>query len=438
MHLTHDQLSPALARPVMRSAVFLNEAAAQHPEALSLAAGRPFDDFFDPADLVDHLNAFEQHLVDSGLGRSEITRLLFQYGRTAGHIQDLIASQLANDEGMHIDPAALVVTVGAQEGMFITLQALCHRPQDVLLVASPCYIGMLGVAELLGVPVVPVPEGEHGLDPTEVARVAAEVRADGRTPRAFYLVPTGSNPSGRTMPLPQRHRLLAVAEEADLLLLEDDPYGFLTDGPEWVPTLKALDTAQRVIHIGTFAKTCYPGARVGYVVADQRVHHADGRISLLSDELALIRSMVTVNTSAVSQAVIGGMLVRADCSLRKINTERVAHYRSNLALLLDCLDQGLPEARRLDLGISWTAPDTGFFVVIRVPFSVDEALLIRSAEEYGVLWTPMSYFYPGEGGTEELRVSCSALSPTDLAEAVRRLTRFLDDTASAVRTTTRG
>ncbi|MFI8886194.1 PLP-dependent aminotransferase family protein [Streptomyces sp. NPDC053813] len=438
MYLSHDELSPALGHPVMRSAVFLNEIAARHPKALSLAAGRPFDDFFDPADITGHLAAFEQYLTAEGLDRSEITRRLFQYGRTAGHIHELIARLLLNDESMEVDPAAVVVTVGAQEGMFITLRALCHRPEDVLLVTAPCYIGMLGVAELLGVTVVPVPEGEHGLDPAEVARVAAEVRADGRTPRALYVVPTASNPSGLTMPEHQRRRLLDVAEAADFLVIEDDPYGFLADGPDRVPTLKTLDTRRRVIHIGTFAKTCFPGARVGYVVADQEVRHPDGRRSLLADELALIRSMITVNTSAVSQAVIGGMLVRCDCRLRQANAERIAHYRDNLALLLSCLDHGLPEARRRALGISWNTPDTGFFVVVRVPFAADEALLARSAEEYGVLWAPMSYFHPGQGGTNELRVCCSSLAPADLEEATRRLLLLLTDTASASSAATKG
>jgi (S)-3,5-dihydroxyphenylglycine transaminase len=430
MELSQTDLLPALSDPVLESATFLNEIAARHPAAISLAAGRPYDDFFDPAELVENLHAYQEYLVtDRGLGPTEVTRQLFQYGRTAGNIHELVARTLANDEGMRVDPESIVVVTGAQEGMLITARALCHGPRDVLLVTSPCYIGMLGAAKLLGVDVVPVPEGEHGLEPNAVAQVVRTVRAEGRVPRALYLVPNFSNPSGHTLSEATRRELLALADQADLLLIEDDPYGFLAAPADRVPALKTLDTRGRVVHIGTFAKTCFPGARVGYVVADQTVRRADGSATSLADELSLIRSMITVNTSAVAQAVIGGALVRADCRLRAANAERVAFYRANLDLLLSTLDQLLPVGRRRELGISWNTPTAGFFVVVRTPFVVDDELLAISAREYGVLWTPMSYFYPDGGGGKELRVSCSATAPADLTEGVRRLVRMLTERA---------
>ncbi|RSM77794.1 PLP-dependent aminotransferase family protein [Kibdelosporangium aridum] len=428
--LSHTTLCPALGDPVLESATFLNEIASRHPTAISLAAGRPYDDFFDPAELTANLQAYQEYLADAlGMDRTQITRRLFQYGRTAGHIHELIARTLANDEDMHVDPESIVVVTGAQEGMLITVRALCHGPGDVLLVASPCYIGMLGAAKLLGVDVVPVPEGEHGLEPDAVAQVVRNVRAEGRVPKALYLVPNFSNPSGHTLPEARRRDLLALAEREDLLLIEDDPYGFLADPEHRVPALKTLDTSERVIHIGTFAKTCFPGARVGYVVAGQTVRKADGSVTSLAGELSLIRSMITVNTSSVAQAVIGGALIRADCRLREANAGRITFYRDNLRLLLSTLDDLIPAQRRLELGISWNVPDAGFFVIVRVPFVVDDELLAVSADEYGVLWTPMSYFYPGGEGGKELRVGCSALSPADLTEGVRRLAQLLTDRA---------
>ncbi|MEU4620076.1 PLP-dependent aminotransferase family protein [Actinoplanes sp. NPDC023801] len=419
-----DRLFAALADPVLSSAALLNEIASRHPEAISLAAGRPYDGFFEPAELGGLIDEYRRYLsVEQGLPEAEITRRLFQYGRTAGHINELVARNLELDHDIRVDPASVVVLAGAQEGMVAVTRALCTGPGDVLLVTSPCYIGMLGAAKLLGVEVAAVPERPDGLAAADVAAVADRVAATGRRPVALYLVPTFSNPSGHTLTLAQRHELLAVAASRRLLLIEDDPYGFLAGPQERVPALKALDPGRHVVHLGTYAKTCFPGARVGYVVADQRVRTADGRRGLLADEIALIRSMITVNTSAVSQAVVGGLLLRGGGRLREANRERIAHYRRNLEVLLDALNRSFPPGS----GVSWTRPAAGFFVVLRVPFVADDAKLAESATRYGVLWTPMSYFYPDGGPRHELRLSCSALDPGQIEEGVRRLAALVRD-----------
>src|SRR5690606_13203770 len=193
-----------------------------------------------------------------------------------------VAATIANDDGIEVSPESIVVTVGAQEGMLLALRALVRDPRDVLLVSSPCYVGITGAARLLDVAVEPVPE--H--DPDAVRAVAARLRADGRRPRALYLVPDFANPSGRRLSHSEREQVLAVAAAEDLLLLEDNPYGLFSVTDEHPPTLKALDSDRRVIYLGSFAKTCFPGARVGYVVADQLVTGADGSTTLLADALA--------------------------------------------------------------------------------------------------------------------------------------------------------
>ncbi|MEV7230538.1 PLP-dependent aminotransferase family protein [Polymorphospora sp. NPDC051019] len=431
LELRAADLCAALSDPVIESATFLNEIASRHPAAISLAAGRPYDGFFDPGEITGLVDEYVRHLRAEGLDDAAVTRHLFQYGRTAGHIHELVARTVANDTGLVVDPESVVVVTGAQEGMFITARALCAGPDDVLLVPTPCYIGMLGAASLLDVTVVGVPEGPGGLRPADVAATAARVRAAGRTPRALYVVPNFANPSGHTMSTPDREALLAVAREQRLLLVEDDPYGFLAAPEDRLPALKALDTTGHVVHIGTFAKTCFPGARVGYVIADQTVRTSDGRQTLLADQLGLIRSMITVNTSAIAQAVIGGMLVRSGCRLDALNEDRTRFYRDNMRHLLHRLAAEFPPDRRAEHGVSWHSPAGGFFVVLDLPFPADEELLARSAADYQVLWTPMSYFYAGGGGTHQLRLACSALPPDQITEGVHRLARLVRDRNAA-------
>jgi (S)-3,5-dihydroxyphenylglycine transaminase len=229
-------------------------------------------------------------------------------------------------------------------------------------------VGVTGAAQLLGIRVRPVPEGPDGPDPEAVLAAVRASRNAGERPRAFYVVPDFGNPSGASMSSAARERLLELAADQDFLVLEDDPYGFFVRTGSARPTLKALDHGRRVIFLGSFAKTALPGARVGYIIADQEVIGPSGRRTMLTHELSKIKSMTTVNTSAVSQAVIGGLLVESGCRLRDANSRAIAHYRSNMDTLLDELERHFPAARRAEVGVRWNRPDGGFFVVVDVPF----------------------------------------------------------------------
>lgn len=419
-------LHASLADPLLDEMTFLNEVTSRHPGAISFAPGRPYEGYFDPDSIHDHLDAYLAHLrKERGLSDEQVRTELFQYGRTKGVVHGLIAAALAADEDIHVDPDSLVITVGAQEGMLLVLRALMADADDVLLVSSPCYIGITGAARILDIETVPVPEGPDGPDPDAVARVAAAVRARGRRPRAFYVVPDFANPSGTSMPPAARGRLLEVAAEQDLLVIEDNPYGFFARDGRPRPTLKSLDRDARVVYLGSFAKTCFPGARLGYTIADQQVARPDGRTGLLADELAKIKSMTTVNTPSLSQAVIGGMLVRSGGGLRAINAPAVAFYAANLDTILGELERHFPAETRGRAGIGWKAPEGGFFIVLDVSFAADPAALERCARGHGVLWTPMAGFYPEGGGERRLRLSFSYLPPERIAEGVRRLAAFI-------------
>ncbi|MFE6865739.1 PLP-dependent aminotransferase family protein [Kitasatospora sp. NPDC057692] len=428
------ELHGSLADPLLDAMTFLNEVTTRYPQAVSFAPGRPYEGFFEPEDVPAYLDAYLDHLAATGLDRDAIRTRLFQYGPTKGVINDLVARTLAHDENLAVAPGALVLTVGAQEGMLLVLRALCAGPDDVLLVSSPCYVGVTGAARLLDLTTVPVPEGpDGGPDPAAVRAAAREVRAAGRRPRALYVVPDFANPSGTSMPVGARTRLLSTAAEEDLLVIEDNPYGFFARDAGERPTLKALDRHRRVVYLGSFAKTCFPGARLGYVVADQEVAGPGGRRTLLADELAKLKSMTTVNTPALSQAVIGGMLLTHDCRLRAANAPATAHYAAGMDVLLAELERCFPAADRAGLGLSWNVPEGGFFAVLTVAFAADDAAMERCAREFGVLWTPMAPFYPAGGGEQRLRLSISSLTPERIAAGVARLADFVRaETARAV------
>lgn len=426
--LSAEDLHPCLEDPALNSMNFLNEVANHYPDAVSLAAGRPYEELWDVAELPRYLARFSEYLrADLGYDEERVRRTLFQYGRTKGIVHELVAANLELDEGVTVDPESIVVTVGCQEAMVLVLRALRSGPRDVLLAVSPTYVGLTGAARLVDMPVLPVAGGEAGIDLDDLLSRIQGARAAGLRPRACYVMPDFANPSGVSMPEKTRRALLSLAREEDFLLLEDNPYGLFHSDAGRAPTLKALDEQRRVVYLGSFAKTVLPGARVGYVVADQTVTGADGAVRLLADELSKIKSMLTVNTPALAQAVVGGKLLEHGCSLVHANQREREIYAANRTRLVEGL------AARFDDGaqVRWNVPAGGFFVVVTVPFPVDDALLTRSARDYGVLWTPMHHFYDTAAdsgdGVRSLRLSCSAVTPEQIDTGLDRLARLIDD-----------
>jgi (S)-3,5-dihydroxyphenylglycine transaminase len=430
--LRQEDLHASVTDPVLDTMNFLNEITFRYPKAISFAPGRPYDGFFGTEQIFTHLRTYLDHLAAEGNSPGQIRSTLFQYGPTAGQIKELIARSLRDDENVDVPAESIVVTVGCQEAMLLVLRALIAGPRDVFLVSSPCYVGITGAAKLLDIDVTGVEEREDGFRCADLdAAIRAEL-ARGRRPRAFYVIPDHSNPAGTTMPMETRHELLELAARHDILIVEDSPYRMVSPAPH-LPTLKALDGQRRVIHLGSFSKTAFPGARVGFAVADQPVIDATGRSGLLADELAKIKSMVTVNTPALSQAVIAGMLLACHGRVSELNREPAAYYANAMQATLRQLDRCFPAERRAALGVRWNEPDGGFFLTMRVPFLADNAALARSAEDFEVIWTPMSYFYPHGGGDYSIRLSVSYLTQEDITEGITRLADFIEAETSTSR-----
>ncbi len=422
--LRKEDLHASLGDPILDTMNFLNEITLRYPDAISFAPGRPYDGYFSTELIFACLRRYLDHLADSGRSPAQVKDAVYQYGPTAGQIRALIASSLRLDEGIDVDPEAIVVTVGCQEAMLLAARTLISGAADVLLVSSPCYVGITGAARLLDIEVTPVAEREDGFRCGDLAAAIAVEKARGRRPRAFYVTTDHSNPAGTTMPERTRRELLDLADRHDFLILEDSPYRLVSPEPH-IPTLKALDRRRRVVYLGSFAKTAFPGARVGFVVADQRVADESGRIGLLAAEMAKVKSMVTVNTSSLSQAVIAGLLLDCQGRLSDHNRKATAHYENAMRSTLLRLNECFPARTRAASRVSWNQPDGGFFLTVRVPFVADNAVLARSAKEFGVIWTPMSYFYPRGGGEHSIRLSVSYLSGDEITEGIERLARFI-------------
>jgi (S)-3,5-dihydroxyphenylglycine transaminase len=416
-----------LSAPHLDVMNFLNEIVLRYPSAISFAPGRPADHY---CDITPGLIALQQYITTYEKAQKHpataIRRQIGQYSKTNGIINDIICCYLANDEAIYVPEEAIMVTNGAQEGMAILVAGLFDPQQDVLLIADPTYNGMTGIASILGIEQYPVPTNEEGMDFAMLHQALEQIRDQGKKPRALYLVPDFSNPTGTTMPLQVRQQLLELAREQEMLIIEDNPYGMLAYDIEPLPTLKALDHHGVVIYLGTFAKLLIPGIRVGFMVADQHVA-ATAQVSehLLAQELSKVKSLISVNTSPLTQAIIGGMLLEQQCSLKTFIQERIAFYRCNRDQMLQSLEKHFKADPLLTDIVSWNHPHGGFFLTMTLPFAMTPELLQQCAEIYGVICCPMLYFSFLPGHALEIRLSFSAVSPDAIEQGIQRLWQFV-------------
>lgn len=418
-------LKDCFGDPLLDVMNFLNEVVLRYPEAISFAPGRPAERFFDVEGSCRAAGAWvEARARETGRSPRAVWDDLGQYNKTNGILNGLVARQLAADERIAAAPESIIVTAGCQEGMAILLLGLIDPATDALLVSDPTYIGVPGLARMMGLTLIPVPTGERGLEPPAVLAGIAEARRRGLRPRALYDIPDFNNPLGTRMPVEARHALLALAREHGMLIWEDNPYGmFSYDGPP-LPTLKALDEHGVVVYMGSFSKTLFPGLRLGYLVADQTVVPASGERRLLAAELSKIKSLTTVNTSTVIQAIAGGILLEAGGSLRPLMAEKLPFYRSNRDRMLACLEAELDGVA----GVSWNRPEGGFFLTVTLPFDFTEDRLTACARDHGVIVCPMSFFSLTAGRVRQVRLSFSYVTEEQIEEGVRRFAGFVRGT----------
>jgi (S)-3,5-dihydroxyphenylglycine transaminase len=206
-----------------------------------------------------------------------------------------------------------------------------------------------------------------------------------------------------------------------LLLLEDNAYGMFAYDGERLPTLKSLDRAGRVIYLGTFSKVLFPGLRVGFVVADQR----EGDGALLADVLSKVKSLTTVNTSPLAQAMVGGALIEGDFSLRRASAAKVAHYKANRDHMLDALAQCFGASSAPVANVTWNTPAGGFFLTMTLPFEFNQECFETCARDYGVIVCPMSFFSKTNDHDRMIRLSFSYVTHSMIERGVARLRDFV-------------
>ncbi|ELR68463.1 hypothetical protein C900_00356 [Fulvivirga imtechensis AK7] len=408
---------------------FLNDIQYKFPEAISFAAGQPDEKFFD---VKDHIGKFDTYIdyleAQSSRSREEIIGHVGQYNKTKGIVNDIIVEYLKKDENIHVKPHDLLFTLGAQEAFAVIVSTLTDRDKDVILLEDPSYIGVSSFGKVFDYKMEGVRTNDEGIDIDELEKKIIDVKSRGLNTKLLYVIPDYQNPKGSTMPLEKRLELLEIAEKHNILIIEDSVYNSFTYAQKKLPTLKSLDKRKRVIYVGSFSKSLFPGLRAGLIVADQYIELPSGEVITLSDELAKVKALFTNNTPTITQAILGGILLNYNYSLSNYNKKKFENYKIKRDNIIACLGKYI--GTNVDdwaVGISWNEPNGGFFIKMEVPFEVTDKDVAHCAEKFGVIFCPMYYFYLKGDVRNEIRLTFSNLTFDQIDSGIQKLAAFLKE-----------
>jgi DNA-binding transcriptional MocR family regulator len=373
-------------------------AVASRPEVVSLAGGMPFVSALPLDAIADTVAALVRDRGAQAL----------QYGSGQGDVT--LREQILDvmePVGVRAHPDDIVVTAGSQMAIDLVVRVFCD-PGDVVLVEAPTYVTALGVFSAYQCQVVHVPMDEQGMRPDALREAIAAVRAEGRTPKLIYTIPSFHNPAGVTQGPARRLEVLEVARSAGILLLEDDPYGLLGfDGS--VPRAIRADEAEGVVYLGTFSKTIAAGLRVGWAVAPHGVR----------EKLVLANETATLCPSNFAQLTISSYLATQPW-FEQVKVFREV-YRERRDALLESLETLMPP------GTTWTVPAGGFYSWVTLPDGLDATAMLPRAVAALVAYVPGTGFYAGgAGGHNALRLSYCYPEPDRIREGVRRLAGVIE------------
>lgn len=363
------------------------------PDIISLAGGIPAPDLFD----MEGIDSVMAELI-AGEHRD-----VFQYGLTEGEadLRQRIA-EWAAPGGVTAAWDSILITSGSQQGLDLIARVLLDRG-DRVIVERPTYLAALQVFQFADARVEAVRGGPEGLD---VDEVEAKLRQGGV--KVIYLLPNFANPTGSTMRLESRVRLVALARRYEALIIEDDPYRQLRLSGEELPTLHSIAAqepggTENVIYLSTFSKIFSPGVRVAWLAMP----------SFLRPAAAVAKQALDLHTSTLSQRIVARYLETGRLSAR-IQVLRAA-YRERRDALVSSLREALGDDLRFD------TPDGGLFLWGRFAHGVPAAQVLRHGLEKRVVFVPGTSFYVDDPEHDTVRLSYSMLTPASAREGARRL-----------------
>ncbi len=405
----YEALFASRTRGMKSSAMREMMALTERTDVISLAGGLPDTSTFAP----------ELYAKLMAQVAAESTARALQYGPTEGMAAtvDCIVEVMAQ-EGTLVDHSDVIVTTGGQQVIDLVCKTLID-PGDVIVAEAPTYPGAVPTFSAYQADVEQIEIDADGMPIDALEEKLDHLQAQGRRPKFIYTIPNFQNPGGVTMSLARRRRLVEVARERELLVLEDNPYGMLRYEGEPLPTLYSLDAENRrspaaggaadlVIYLGTFSKIISPGLRLGWAVAPRPV----------LEKLNLGKQGADLCSSPVTQMFVAAYFHERGSASQPAWLEYVQRlrdlYRTRRDVMLEALEEHLSGRA------SWTHPGGGLFVWATLDGDVDTTDLLARSE--GVAFVPgRAAYVDGRSGSSSMRLNFAGVPEANIREGVRRI-----------------
>ena len=369
----------------------------EQPDVISFAGGLPAPEVFPLKEFREACNYVLDHFGPQAL----------QYSTSEGYIplREMIARHNAR-YSVEITAENILITSGSQQALDFIGRLFINRC-DYIVVESPTYLGALQAWNSYGAQYIPVRADEDGMI---VDELEAALRIG---PKFIYILPNFQNPSGSTLSLERRHKLIEIADKYGVPIIEDDPYGQLRYEGEHIPSVVALDSEFRgpngchysgnVIYLSTFSKLLAPGLRLAWVIAPPEVIR----------KLVMIKQAADLHTASFNQYVAyevgkGGFLNEHVKVIRAI-------YKERRDVMLEMMAEMFPRE------VTWLKPKGGMFLWSILPAGMDAAQVLKRAVERKVAFVPGGGFHPRGGSDNTMRINFSYSSPDTIREGVTRL-----------------
>lgn len=380
--------------------IFKNSA---NPANISFAGGFPDAALFPEKDLKQ---AYQTAIDTAGPS-------IFQYQSTQGlpALRQKLAQRLASHAGVMTTAANVMLTQGGQQAIDLVAKLLLNRG-DAMVVEGPTYMGALAAFDTYEPTYYEVPVDNHGMD---IRQLRQTLQAHPEI-KLIYTVPDFHNPTGTTLSAKRRQAMVALANQYDVMILEDSPYRDLRYSGKSVPAIKHYDTEGRVIFISSFSKILSPALRTGWVVADDAV------MAKLID----LKSAIDVQSPNITLAAINAYLDNHDIDdhIAKINQA----YRLKRDAMLAALDQYMPA------NVHYTRPAGGFFIWVTLPADIDAKQLLNTVvlPQAHIAYVPSACQFASRQVKNAFRLNFTSLTPATITTGIQRLAAILQTSTAVV------
>ena len=360
------------------------------PGVISFAGGMPAPELFPYEGLLEAAQAL--------LGSRDGTSLQYSLSRGTHELRGWIVENVPSPIPLTEDD--VLVTSGAQQALDIVARAFLTG-NDRVITTIPTYVGLIHAFNFYGADFVTCTTDDEGVDPDAVER---ELKRGGA--RLIYLVPSYDNPTGRTLPLERRKRIVELAAKYGVPVIDDNPYGDLRYKGERIPSLRELDPFW-AIELRSFSKIISPGLRIGWMHAPRPY----------MDTFEKVKQSTDLHTNTFCQRLIHAFVTSGKLEGHVAGLCR--EYGSRLKVMEDTLEIEMPD------GVSWTSPSGGLFIWVTLPEGSNAETLLQKAVEEKVAFVPGRPFYPRGDVRNTFRLNFSNQTPERIREGLSRLGRII-------------